>query len=315
MEILVTGGSGFLGTPLVQALQKKGHRVTVLDQAASRVADDSIVGSLLDEATLAKVRARKFGAVYHLAAVLDEASPALRQVNVEGTRLLLEACKDMQLERFIFTSPIGVLGESSRPLREDDAYNPETPYEKSKAEAEHIVTNYFLRHRMPYTIVRMTIVYGPNDFWRQILEAARKKFPIIGSGKNQWHLLYVDDAVQALVLALGPKAKNQIYNIAGPDSHTYEETYKIIAKAIGSRPPSRRVPVEVAKAGALLHELQSKVKGERPKVTLMRASIDRLVRNRVVDIGKACHELGFAPTFTLEKGMARTAKALGFAKR
>ncbi len=301
MRILVTGATGFVGSRLVKALEKKGHTV---------IGFGSKGGNLLTEEGLSNIRSKRFDAVYHLAAELDETSPALWDANVEGTRNLLEICKRRGIYRFVLLSTIGVLGNAAHPLREDDPYNPFTRYEKSKAEAERIVMDYRLKHQIPYTIVRSTIIYGPNRFWKQIFEAAKQGYPMIGKGDNQFHLVYVDDVVQFLLLALKPEAQNQIYNLAGPDTYSYRGTYKLICKAIHRRFPSKAVSPIAAKAAGIAYLAKAKLKGERPNVTLLPSSIDRLLRNRIVDISKA-KAIGYSPKYPLEKGLLKTAKELG----
>lgn len=309
MKILVTGADGFVGSRLVKKLAKE-HSVIAFSLTNKEIpgAKQVIIGDVLKD--LSGLYKKHFDVVYHLAAVLDESNPELWDVNVEGTRNLLELCKNRRIERFIYSSSIGVLGETKEPAKEDFPYNPQTKYEKSKAEAERIVMDYRLRYRIPYTIVRSTIVYGPNDFWRQIFEAARQGFPIIGTGNNYFHLIYVDDFVDALVEVLNPVAKNKIYHVAGPDPHTYKDTYKLIAKILKVEPPTRHVPTSVAKAMALAHETRAKLQGKKPKVTLMRTSIDRLVRNRIVSTEKIERELGFKPRYTLEEGLRKTVQEL-----
>jgi nucleoside-diphosphate-sugar epimerase len=134
---------------------------------------------------------------------------------------------------------------------------------------------------------------------------------MIGKGDNYFHVVYIDDVIQALVLAMQPIARNKIYHIAGPDPHTYKETYELITEALGAEMPERSVPVLAVKAAALAHELQSKATGQKPHITLMRSSIDRLVRNRIIDITKAEQQLGYQPQFTLKKALKQTVKELG----
>lgn len=300
MRILITGAKGFVGTRLTKALQKKGHTIIGFDR------DD---GNLLTEEGLANIRSKRFEAVYHLAAQLDETAPDLWETNVEGTKNLLEICKRRELERFILLNPIGLLGETKHPAKEDDPYNPKTRYEKSKAEAERIVMDYRLKHQIPYTIIRSTIIYGPNRFWKQIFQAAKENYPMIGKGDNYFHLIYIDDVINFLVLALKPEARNQIYNLAGPDVHTYHDTYKMICKALHKRFPSQTINPIAAKAAGVAYLARAKVRREKPKVTMLPSSIDRLLRNRIVDISKA-KALGYKPKFKLEKGLTKAIKEL-----
>ncbi|MCK4327140.1 MAG: NAD(P)-dependent oxidoreductase [Candidatus Diapherotrites archaeon] len=298
MRILVTGATGFVGKRLVQALKKKGHTVIGFGSEAN----------LLTEDGLSRIRSKRFEVVYHLAAELDE-SRQLWKLNVEGTRNLLDLCKRRDLERFILLGPIGVLGETRSPAREDDPYAPKTKYEKSKEEAERIVMDYRLKHQIPYTIVRSTIIYGPNRFWGQILKAAENNYPMIGRGENSFHLVYIDDVIDFLLLCLKPDARNQIYNLAGPDVLSYRDTYKLICKLMHKRFPSDQVNPIAAKAASLAYLARSKVTPGESNVTMLPSSIDRLLRNRVVDITKA-QSIGYKPKYKLEKGLAKTIKEL-----
>ncbi|VVB59305.1 L-arabinose 1-dehydrogenase (NAD(P)(+)) [uncultured archaeon] len=209
MRILITGGTGFLGKRLAKEAQRRGAQVAVLSHnvddeerkrgnLGARLSDDEfrqlgikvIEGDILNREQLKNAFAG-YDVVYHLAAELDESSPDLWQVNVEGTRNVVNACKASGVKRLIFASAIGVLGESGTPLDENAPYAPETKYEKSKAAAEKLVVS----SDVSYTIARMPPILGPNKIWRQIFRAAQKNYPIIGSGNNHWPLVYVGDVI------------------------------------------------------------------------------------------------------------------------
>jgi len=229
---------------------------------------------------------------------------------VEGTRNVLDGAKGKNLKRFIILSPIGVLGKSKNPAQEDDPYNPDTPYEKSKMEAERIVMDYRLKYNIPYTIVRSTIVYGANKVWNELFDYVREGNPMIGKGDNNWHLVYVEDTVQALQLAMKAEAKNQIYHVAGPDVHTYAETYFLMKKTIKVRGKTKQLPVIAARAFAFAQEARHRIKGEKPKLVMLQSSIKRLLRERNVSIKKITEELGYKPKYPLKKGLRKTAKEL-----
>ena len=153
--------------------------------------------------------------------------------------------------------------------------------------------------------MRSTIAYGPNGFWKDIIKAAKKGYPMIGSGKNFWHLIYVDDIVQALMLALKDEAENEVFNIADADPKTYREIYKDITDALGVEFPSNSIPVVVAKLGAKWKE----IRGGADTTTKV-SSITRLVRNRIVDISKARRVLGYDPKFDFKTGIKKTIEEL-----
>ena len=309
MKILVTGGSGFLGMRLVERLVSKGHDVTVFFRHDSpeikKAGTKQIIGDVSDHDALSGALSR-IDIVYHLAANLDESDPSMEQDNRKSTENVIDCCREKKIKRLIFTSSIGVLGNTDAPVTEDMPYNPTTRYEKSKMDCEKLIKE----SGIPYTIARITIIYGPNRFWGQIFKAAKKGYPVIGSGSNFWHLVYVDDAADALCLMLNEKAKNQIYHLADDDPHTYRETYKVICEVLHLPEPNKHVPEFVVKAVALLHETKCRITGKRPNVTKMRSSIDRLIRNRIVSIEKAKKEINYKPKYDLRKGMEKTSEGL-----
>ena len=309
MKILVTGGSGFLGMRLVESLLSKGHDVIVFSRHFSpeieKTGAKQITGNVSDYDPLSGALSR-VDIVYHLAANLDESDPSMEKENTESTENVINCCREKKIKRLIFTSSIGVLGNTNAPSTEDMQYNPATRYEKSKMNCEKLIK----ASGIPYTIARITIIYGPNKFWTQIFKAAKKEYPVIGSGSNFWHLVHVDDAVDALCLMLDEKAKNQIYHVADDNPHTYLDTYKMICKVLDLPEPNKHVPVFLVKAVALVHETKCRITGKRPNVTKMRSSIDRLIRNRIVSIEKAKKELGYRPKYDLRKGMEKTSEGL-----
>jgi len=305
MKILITGGSGFLGVCLVKQLLLGGHSVIVYSRHKSDdvkgIGAEQVIGDVLDEDKLISAF-EGADVVYHMAANLDESNPKMYKQNIETTKAVIKACKKNKVKRLIFTSSIGVLGYTKTPATEDMPYNPTTIYEKSKMECEKLIK----ASGLPYTIARITIIYGPNKFWNQIFSAAKKGYPVIGKGSNYWHLVYIEDVIDALSLMLKDKAKNQTYHIADNDPHTYLETYKLISETIGAPEPKKHVPVVLVKAMALLHETKCNILNRKPNVTKMRSSIDRLIRNRIVSIKKAKNELGYNPKYDLKTGMKKT---------
>ncbi|MBU4246613.1 MAG: NAD-dependent epimerase/dehydratase family protein [Nanoarchaeota archaeon] len=309
MKILITGGAGFLGRRIAKEAKRRGADVAVFtrnsDKELESLGIKIIAGDIMSREQLKRAFAG-YDVVYHLAAEIDESSKDLWNINVEGTRNVVRACKASGIKRLIFASSIGVLGGSQVQLTEDSPHAPETAYEKTKAAAEKLV----VASGIPYTIVRMPPIVGPNKTWQKIFDAAKKEYPIIGSGENYWALVYIDDAIEALLKMLRQIAKNQVYNIAEAEPHKYNEVYFTITRVLVCPAPEKHMPVWIAIIGAFFYELKCKLAHKKPSVTLMMASIKRLTSNRIVSIEKAKRDLDYSPKYTLKDAMSKTAEGL-----
>jgi UDP-glucose 4-epimerase len=175
MKALVTGGAGFIGSHLAQALIDAGHDVTIVDdfstgkrknipakaQVEKLDVRDPNISSLFEK--------KRFDVVFHLAAQLDVrksmADPFFdASVNILGTLRLLECCRAYNVKKFIFTSSGGVMyGECPKPATENDPSLPVSPYGFSKSAAERYVQFYGDTFKLSYSILRYTNVYGPRQ--------------------------------------------------------------------------------------------------------------------------------------------------------
>lgn len=312
MKILVTGGTGFLGKRLVQKLLAEGHKITVFSRNLQNDLSPKVgqvTGDIRNKEALEK--AFPVDVVYHLAISLNESDPDMYKINTEGTQNVVDLCKKHKTKQLIYMSSSGVLGETKIPAKENFDYHPKTRYEKSKMIGERMIK----RSGVPYTIIRTTIILGPNMIWAQIFEAARKQYPLIGSGKNYFHLVYVEDVVNLLDLVKGnPKAMSQTFHVASPDTPTYKEVYKIIAEELGVPMTEKHVPVALAYLGSYLHTLKRKMQRRRTSLIKSRSSIDRLVRNRIISTDKARKVLGFEPRYDTRAAVRETIKYLKIAK-
>lgn len=302
MRILVTGGTGFLGKRLVKKLSNKNKVVVFAKNEDNELKCNFILGDMRNKEELR--RAFPADIVYHLAANLNESDPRMYDDNVIGTKNVVELCKEYGTKKIIFMGSCGALGDV-KIAKEDLPYNPKTRYEKSKAESEKMI----IGSGIPYTIIRAPIALGPNEIWLKIIEAAKKGYPIIGSGKNHFHLAYVGDVVDLLYLVKdNNKAENQIFHIATKDVPRYEEVYRIICEELGIEMTKKHISVFLIKFISMLHTISCKIKGKKPKLTLMKSSIDRLIRNRTISIEKVEKILNFEPKYDTRKAMKETIK-------
>ncbi|GEM_PF-8348 len=334
ISILITGGNGFLGKDLAEKLAKnKKYNILVFSRHREQTpANDanqrrtasihlgpntqsvntrsdvkSVAGDITSKEDLEKCfQTNDIDTVYHLAASTDELDKEMWQVNVNGTRNVVEFCKKYNVKQLVFMSSSGVLGETKEPATEDMPYKPKTDYEWSKKQSELVVKEF-----PNYTIIRAPIIIGPNDIWMKIIGAAKQQYPLIGSGKNYFHLAYIDDVVDILTIVLNnKKALGQVFHVATKDTPTYKEVYQMICDELKTQMPDKKMPVKLVKFMASLHEASSKAKGKKPKLTMMKSSIDRLVRNRIISTQKAEDLLNFRPKYSTKEAIHETIKYL-----
>jgi UDP-glucose 4-epimerase len=225
---LVTGGAGFIGSNLVDALLDRGDHVTVLDDLSTgRI--ENLAGAIRRGATLhtadvvsADAVAKAFAAarpsvVYHLAAQIDvrrsvEDPARDARINVAGTATVLEQARRAGVERFVLASTGGAIyGDAAVvPTPESEPARPLSPYALSKAAAEHYIEYYALRHGLPAFVLRLANVYGPRQDPRGeagviarfcAAAAEGREVTVFGDGHQTRDFVYVGDAVEAFVAA------------------------------------------------------------------------------------------------------------------
>ena len=287
MNVLVTGGAGFIGSALVRRLAGAGHRVTVIDDGSSgrpermNGAAARLKADIADDDLGAFPAAACPEAVVHLAARASVAESVLEPrrgaaVNVCGTINVLRYSLACGVRRFVFASTGGALYGDTAPLPtpEDCPPRPSSPYGASKVAAEAYVQAMSRAGGMPHTILRLGNVYGPGQavsgtpgaapgvvtvFARAML---RGEPPAIhGDGLNERDYLYVDDAVDAFVLALGMNGDG-VFNIGTGTARSVQDVFATVARAAGyagtpvyaeARPGDlRRSCLDVRRAGQAL---------------------------------------------------------------
>jgi len=294
MKVLVTGSRGFVGSRLANALKKKGHTVKEFDLATGN--------DILDKGQCLQA-CKGIEAVYHLAAVLEEDSPMLKKVNVEGTENMVEAAAKARCSQFIFLSTVGVHAECKETVNEKSKFKPATKYEKSKAKAESIVWN--AQEMLPITVIRSAIVFGPNKYWKRIIELIEKGFPLIGKGKQEWQTIYIDDLVSSLVFVLGrEQAIGEVFIAAEQERPSLLKLYSEIRKQLGLKGKVKTVPVWQAKAIALFYRIR------RKKSLISKPYIERLARQRSYDT-KKINGIGWSAKAGMKEAVQKTLKALG----
>ena len=319
MRVLVTGATGFTGGHLAHFLTRRGYRVRGLVRPASRDRADSLarsgvevaLGDLTDAGSLVPACA-SVDVVYHIAATYRTAGQrdaAYRAVNAEGTRALLGAAQEAGVQRVVHCSTGGVHGHVEHPPANEDApLVPGDVYQRSKLEGERLARTAGEDGDPEVVVARPIGIYGPGDtrFLKMFRGIARRRFPMLGSGRVFYHLTYIDDLVEGFRLCgETPAAAGRTYLLGGPRYTTLAELVRIIAAELRVLPPRWRIPVwPVWLAGAFCEALCVPLGVDPP---LYRRRVDFFTKSRAFDTARARRELGFAPAVDLVEGIRRTA--------
>ncbi len=316
MQVLVTGATGFTGGHLARALVARGRRVRVLVRDVSKakpLADAGMelaAGDLTDRAAVERAVAG-CDVVYHIAALYREAKHAdevYRQVNVGGTENILDAAEKAGAGRVVHCSTVGVHGDVKVPADENAPFAPGDVYQDTKLEGELLAKKRF-DAGLPGAIFRPVGIYGPGDtrFLKLFKGIARGRFRMIGSGQVLYHMTYIDDLVDGIILCgEHPAAQGQTYILSGPRYTTLTELVTEIAHAVGRKPPTGHVPLAPVKVAARLCEAVCRPLGIEPILHMRR--LDFFIKDRGFTSGKAMRELGYRPRFDLSEGLVRTAR-------
>jgi nucleoside-diphosphate-sugar epimerase len=317
MNVLITGGGGFIGSHLVDSQLARGHRVRTVDLHAERLSHTAghpnleiVVGDITDP-TLVEKLLQDIEVVYHLASAhLDVSLPDeyYHRVNVDATRNLLETAHAAGVPRVVHCSSVGVIGEvRNPPADETTACHPTNIYERTKLAGERAALDFAAETSAPIVVVRPAWVFGPRcPRTRKLFNTIRKgRFVMFGDGRTLRHPIYVSDAVHGLELCGATDGvTGHVYIIAGEEPVTIESLVRMIAKVVEVRPPTLHLPVGLGKVAGYALQLAFKPFGRQPPFS--RRSLDFFLKDNAYDIGKAERDLGFRPQVDLRTGLRET---------
>jgi len=319
MKILVTGGTGFTGKALVKELLYEGHQVVALDykeglktQELKNWGAEVLIGSVTDKSTVKKCM-HGVDIVHHLAAAfreLDVPNSYYDEVNVNGTRNVLEAAFDAKVKKFIYCSTCGVHGNIDHPPADEDApIQPADYYQRTKYEAEPIVNDYF-KKGLKTVIFRPAAIYGPGDperFFMIFKRVAKGSFPMFGSGRTYYHPLYIDNLIDAFMLAMQDgKGDGEAYLIADDKYLEIEDLVRRVGRAMDIDVKIRHYPImPLVIAGHFFEKICKPFKITPP---IFPRRVDWYRQNRAFKIDKARRELGYQPKVDIDEGLRRTAE-------
>lgn len=299
MDILVTGGAGFIGSHLCEALVAKGHTVRVLDNLSTGTLRNLaslenrvnfIEGDIRDEA-LVELLCHGCQVVFHLAALvsvpLSVQDPQLsHDINLQGTLNVLIGAREAGVKRVVFASSAAVYGEDPElPAHEGQRPAPVSPYGLEKLAGEHYLHIFQKLYGLQTVALRYFNVFGPRQdpsspysgvisiFVDRLL--AGEAPTIFGDGEQSRDFVFVDNVVQATLLAGLHSSASGLYNIGCGQSTSLKALYTLLSGLCGATAPARTGPARVGD-----------------------------IRHSLADITRATAELGYSPAISVKQGLS-----------
>lgn len=301
-KVLVTGCAGFIGSPLVDKLLESDYGVTGVDCFTDyyhrEIKEANISNALknnnfefMEEDILNIEKFPEVDYVFHLAAQAGVRTSwgknfeIYTKNNIEATQKLLEFYKDRVIKKFVYASSSSVYGNAELPMREDSLLKPVSPYGVTKLAGENLCYLYWKNYNVPTVSLRYFTVYGPGQrpdmaihkFVRAILND--KEITVYGDGTQTRDFTYVDDAVEANILAANNNLVGEVFNIGGGSRISVNELINEIEKIVGNKAKIKSI---------------EKQKGD--------------VRDTLADVNKAKKELGWMPMINIYKGLEKYIK-------
>jgi nucleoside-diphosphate-sugar epimerase len=316
-KYLLTGATGFVGSHLAQACQRRGLAAVTIARRTSdlrwpkQFGCEIVEGDMTDPATIRKAM-EGVGVVVHSAAKVGDWGPVedYRLVNVQATALLLEEAKARKVDRFVHMSSLGVYAARDHFGTDETEQPPERHvdgYTQTKMEAEKVVAGYHSAYGVPTVILRPGFVYGTRDrtVLPKLLEnLAAGKVRYLGSGQQQMNTVHVENIVDAVFLAIeNPQAVGQIYNLTDDEVVTKKQFMETVAEAAGLPKPTRHVPLGVAKLLARVMERVARFRKAKQAPLITQARIKFLGLNLGYSCEKIKRELGYRPRVKFAEGM------------
>ncbi|MEX0892452.1 MAG: NAD-dependent epimerase/dehydratase family protein [Gemmatimonadota bacterium] len=313
-SVLLTGGTGFVGSHLAEALVVRGVAVRALVRASShtaileRLGVATVAGSLEDGASLERA-VRGVDAVIHLAALTHAPrESAYLGVNAEGTRTLVEAARSAGVPRFVYLSSLAAVGPSlhGRPVAPGDRPRPLTAYGRSKLAGEAALAE--VAPWMARVVLRAPAVYGPRE--REMLRFFRLARigirPVPTGPPRLLQMIHVQDLARALVLAATVPDAEGVVHVADADARTFAELTELVARAVGR--PGVRVPVPAGliRVAAAVSEAAGRLRGGSTIFNRDKAR-ELLAPGWLTETESARRVLGFETSIGLPEGLAATA--------
>jgi nucleoside-diphosphate-sugar epimerase len=283
-KILITGSNGFVGKKLIKELKK--YKIIEFDKNKNL--------DILNKKDIEK-KMKDVNTVIHLAGIIDNQNKLLWDINVKGTENLIEIAKKNKVKKIIYLSSTGVYGFTKEKINEKTKPCPENEYEKSKLEGEKIC----LKSKIPCTIIRSAMIFGPNKYWEKMIKLLKKDYPLPLDGKNTFQIIYVDNLTKLILKTVENKEKIGIYLASDKEKLTLIDFCNQVKKNLGQTNKTKTIPTFIALiVGKIINNN-----------LITKENIRHLAKERNYDI-KKLNELDYNQKYSLKESIKKTIKEL-----
>lgn len=314
-RVLITGATGFTGGALAQKLAKQGKHVVALVRETSNVSALREIGATLVYGDISDREAvisasEGIDIIYHLAAVFRTAGHPdsyYEAVNIGGVQNVIDAAREHKVGRTVHCSTIGVHGDIEQiPSNEESPFNPGDIYQRTKLAGEELFAQ-AMADGLTGSIFRPGAIYGPGDMrlLKMFKQINREFFPLFGGGTNLYHLSYIDDLTDGIILCgEHPNAVGERFILCSNEYGTLKELAATIAEKLEVKAPTFAPPIRPLMLAAKICEALCRPLGIDPPLHTRR--VEFFVKSRAFDNSKARKLIGYAPKVSTAEGVRKT---------
>ena len=312
MNITLIGGSGFVGTRLIDLLNEDQNYVLKnIDLEHSHFFDDiTVIGDVRDQAQMDEMLQGTDLVVLLAAKHRDDVTPVslYYDTNVGGMRCTLNAMEKNGIKRLIFFSSVAVYGLNKSDPNEKHPADPFNHYGKSKWEAEQVLQEWYKAHDdWNIDIVRPTVIFGERNrgnVYNLLNQISSGKFLMVGKGDNVKSMAYVGNIVAFVKFMIESVTKGyNVFNYIDKPDTNMNDLVALVEKVLGKHIPSTHFPYWMGMMGGYCFDLLAKITGKKLAISSVR--VKKFCAVTQFDSTKAMTS-GFVPPYTLQEGLART---------
>ncbi len=313
MKILLIGASGFVGTRLIEITKEQFTLKNIDKQQSEKYPEITTICDVCNQSDLNKELVGQETIVLLAAVHRDDVSPTslYYDVNVQGTKNVLEAMDKNGVKNIIFTSSVAIYGLNKINPNENHAADPFNHYGKSKWQAEEILREWHLKdpQNRSLTIIRPTVIFGENNrgnVYNLLKQIASGRFLMVGKGNNKKSMAYIGNITAFIKYKLEDiKPGYQVYNYADKPDFSMNELVSQVEKSLDKHIPATHFPYWLGMLGGYGFDVLSFITGKKFSVNSIR--VKKFCATTQFDSSKV-QASGFKPPFTLGEGLHLTLK-------